>query len=189
MDCFQGGPLQWAVIAEETDYRIYLWFDFTKDRELDYAWKIHSRDKIAVLLIRSIKNKKKKEKRIWRSTLELDQLQSAFWSWSTNILETITFDVYNESSSRDTIVFPCNVFNELVSCSNYSAPAHLHLHRFSDPLVLYLIPIKFPANFLDVELGLILFKAHIKSTYKRTYLNYFKIQVITQGHDRESPCP
>lgn len=67
MDCFQGGPLQWAVITEETDYRIYVWFDFTKDRELNYAWKIHSRDKIAVLLIRSIirkkKLKKKKEKK------------------------------------------------------------------------------------------------------------------------------
>lgn len=45
MDCFQGGPLQWAVITEETNYRIYVWFDFTKDRELNYAWKIHSRDK------------------------------------------------------------------------------------------------------------------------------------------------
>lgn len=172
MDCFQGGPLQWAVITEETDYRIYVWFDFTKDRELNYAWKIHSRDKnrrsfdsISNKGKEIKKKKKKKRERIWKSNLELDQLQSAFWSWSTNILETITFDVYNESSSRGTIVFPSNVFNELVSCSNYSAPAHLHLHRFSDPLVLYLIPIKFLANFFDVELGLILFRVHIKSTY------------------------
>lgn len=37
MDCFQGGPLQWAVITEETGYRIYVRFDFTKDRELNYA--------------------------------------------------------------------------------------------------------------------------------------------------------
>ena len=37
MDCFQGGPLQWAVITEETAYRIYVRFDFTKDRELNYA--------------------------------------------------------------------------------------------------------------------------------------------------------
>lgn len=172
MDCFQGGPLQWAVITEETDYRIYVWFDFTKDRELNYAWKIHSRDKnrrsfdsISNKGKEIKKKKKKKRERIWKSNLELDQLQSAFWSWSTNILETITFDVYNESSSQGTIVFPSNVFNELVSCSNYSVPAHLHLHRFSDPLVLYLIPIKFLANFFDVELGLILFRVHIKSTY------------------------
>ena len=142
MDCFQGGPLQWAVITEETGYRIYVRFDFTKDRELNYAWKIHF---LAIKIadsfdsIRSIDDKKKLKKRRRRKKMEIESRVGPT-SISISIVinkrswkRSYVWCVQVESSSRGTIVFPCNVFNELVSCSNYSA--HLHLHRFSDPLL------------------------------------------------------
>lgn len=144
MDCFQGGPLQWAVITEETGYRIYVRFDFTKDRELNYAWKIHF---LAIKIadsfdsIRSIDDKKKlkkrrrrkKRERIWKSNLELDQLQSAFRSWSTNDLgNDRTFDVYKSSRVLGEQLY----FLVMYSMNSFRVPITQHIYIYTALVIL-----------------------------------------------------